>query len=291
MDKWIKIEAFINKFLLFIIGQSKSIIAKITPQKVQDFTKRKFYKKKSRQKKESLPLKQKVVVLVLNFKILVEKVKAKLITLISNLKELISKVKSLDFKSLQLSTFKNYISKYTLPIWLKIKKFTSNLSTRTILGVVLIGLVIFLSLISIFNSSEKIKDKFSTPITMPTVEEVIKKTQKRSQFYKQADKILLITHVTIPVFIESFKRAETLIIDIKVKTSNMYIKSFFLGKDYLVKDIITSNIHPIVRDFPLEEEGKTIIKEKIKQELNNLLKINKIQGEILEVYIENLLLG
>ena len=41
----------------------------------------------------------------------------------------------------------------------------------------------------------------------------------------------------------------------------------------------------------MEPEGKRIIKDKIKAEMNILLKEMKIEGEISEIYIDNILNG
>ena len=70
-----------------------------------------------------------------------------------------------------------------------------------------------------------------------------------------------------------------------------YIAAFFSLRvnENLIKNQLNGSVEPIVPSFPLEEEGKRIIKLKLKEEINNLVKKLKIQGSISKVYIDNVL--
>jgi flagellar basal body-associated protein FliL len=43
--------------------------------------------------------------------------------------------------------------------------------------------------------------------------------------------------------------------------------------------------------FPLENEGKIIVKEKIRKEINQMLHKRKIKGQITDVYIHSIIGG
>lgn len=292
MDKWLKIEAFINKILQSIIDLFQNILSKVTPKKLQE---RKAKKAASAKLKPKINSNEKLKLMakqaLTKAKDLFEKSKILFATILNKAKDTVEKVKAIDFKALNLKIVFTFILGLILPFWHKLRNFIIGLRPETILGTSIVSIVGFITAINIYTSSEKIKEELSTPAPAPTAKEVIRKTQKRSKFYKEADKILLITHVTLPVFIGELGKAETLIIDIKVKTSNMYIKTFLLRNDNLVKDKIITNTHPIIREFPLKNEGKLIIKNKIKEELNKLLKEYSIKGSIVEVNLQSLLLG
>ena len=79
--------------------------------------------------------------------------------------------------------------------------------------------------------------------------------------------------------------------DFTVEGSNRYIAAYFSSRvnENLIKDKLNNSIEPIVPSFPLEEEGKRIIKLKIKEEINELVQKLKIKGYISKVYINNVL--
>lgn len=111
----------------------------------------------------------------------------------------------------------------------------------------------------------------------------------RPQYYKKNEKHFTVYHVKMPLFIESIKGNKSVKMDVTVEPSNKYIKEFFYKNEYLVHDKINIMTHPIIPSLPLTEEGKVIIKEKLKTELNNLIKEQKIEGKINEVYINSIL--
>ena len=79
--------------------------------------------------------------------------------------------------------------------------------------------------------------------------------------------------------------------DFTLVASNRYIKEYFYENIHLVKDRLNSSVHPIIPEFPLEQEGKQIIKDKIRLEVNKLIKDLRIKGHIDKVHIHSILAG
>ena len=93
----------------------------------------------------------------------------------------------------------------------------------------------------------------------------------------------------MPIYVESAKDIHSLIMDFTMESSNRYIKKFFDKNTHYLQDRLNSTIEPIVPTFPLEQEGKQIIKEKLKQESNQLIKDFKIKGKIEKIYLHSMM--
>ena len=59
----------------------------------------------------------------------------------------------------------------------------------------------------------------------------------------------------------------------------------------MIRDRLNSSLQAVVPNFPLEPEGKKIIKEKIRREVNHLIEDLKIEGRVDEVFIHSILNG
>jgi len=115
----------------------------------------------------------------------------------------------------------------------------------------------------------------------------------RSKFRHYTEMSLQLNDVNIPIYIEDRKGMQTLSVDFSFRASNRYIAKYFekIQNEYVLRDRIYKNVQPIVPSFPMEEEGKIILRNKIKLELNSVLKDLKIEGTIEEVYIQSILNG
>ena len=62
-----------------------------------------------------------------------------------------------------------------------------------------------------------------------------------------------------------------------------------MENEYILRDRLSRNIQPIIPEFPMEPEGKVILKRKIKKELNKLVDDLNIKGDISNIYIHSIL--
>lgn len=119
--------------------------------------------------------------------------------------------------------------------------------------------------------------------------------QKDPIIFGLKKRVFEVKDVYMPVYIQSAAAMKSLYMDFAFESSNRYIKAFFEQiygvNQRLIQNKINTSIEPVVPEFPLKEEGKRIIKEKVKKDMNDLLKELGIKGEVEEVYIKNILAG
>jgi len=53
--------------------------------------------------------------------------------------------------------------------------------------------------------------------------------------------------------------------------------------EFQLRDHLILNVEPMLASFPLEEEGKQILREKLTMEINDFLSERKIVGEVKEI--------
>ena len=123
------------------------------------------------------------------------------------------------------------------------------------------------------HCSKKLSEKTTKTDQAVEVEEVKDGDAiSRRRGYKRAkEKHFVIRNVSLPVYFSTKTKYKKLIIDFDIKSSNRYIKAYFDSNLHLVKDKLNNSLEPISVSFPLNDEGKMIIKNKIKREMNELI--------------------
>jgi len=114
---------------------------------------------------------------------------------------------------------------------------------------------------------------------------------ERTAYFKREKKQFTIRDIDLPIYVESVNAIRMLTLDFTIEGDNKYIAAFFKGSqnENLIKNQLIGSVHPIIPTFPLGEEGKRILKHKLKQEMNILIKKLDIKGHISNVYINNIL--
>lgn len=119
-------------------------------------------------------------------------------------------------------------------------------------------------------------------------------TVPRPFYYKGENKLYSLQKITLPIIFETergTRNIRSIFIDIWIETSNRYLVLYMGKKEHEVRDFLNSNFQPILLEFPLQEEGKQILRDKIRVELNNYLQIKKIRGKVLKVYIHGIIMS
>ncbi len=206
--------------------------------------------------------------------------------------EIVTKAKEVDYKKVDYKKLIFGLFLFITPVFAKVKSWVGALGPKTIISSTLAITIATLSSISIYTQSKKISEKATASAREPASEvENATAVSKRKGYYKLEEKRFMITNVTMPVYIGTTANLKSLSIDFTFVSSNRYIKTFFDRNRHLIKDRMNSTIQPLIPEFPLEAEGKKIIKEKIQIELNSLIKELDIKGEIDEVHITSILAG
>lgn len=116
---------------------------------------------------------------------------------------------------------------------------------------------------------------------------------KKPKFTNFEEREFFVPDVFVPVILKNRPDITRIYLDIKLRSSNKFIKIYFTENNFINMDKLVdrylSTLGPIIPVFPLTDEGKNILKNKIKLETNELLKQLKIEGEIEEVIIQDIL--
>lgn len=142
-------------------------------------------------------------------------------------------------------------------------------------------LMIFFGTYSVYVSSEKIYMKEWGSRAPASADEYL----KRPEYLKYKKRTLKVFNVKIPVYVESVKSIQSVTVDFTVRTETRFARQFLEEYEYKLKDYFFMTTEPMTSTFPLEEEGKMILKDKIKDELNIFLDEEKVEGEVLDVDI------
>ena len=112
----------------------------------------------------------------------------------------------------------------------------------------------------------------------------------RPPYYRRGNE-LRIRNIVVPVYVDSVNSYKKLELDLSVITGNKYIKEYLDAHSHLVLNILSSHMEPIDSEFLLTVEGKRVMADKIKQELNALIGRLRIEGQVEEVYIHYMFAG
>ncbi|MCK6595999.1 MAG: hypothetical protein L6Q33_12435 [Bacteriovoracaceae bacterium] len=96
-------------------------------------------------------------------------------------------------------------------------------------------------------------------------------------------------NVSLQLLLEDTKRNKQVYIEFVTQTKNREGVQILKHHDVEVKDYLMMNVEPVVPGLPLDDEGKRIIRDKIKFEINNYLKHHHLETEVEDVFIDYIL--
>lgn len=142
-----------------------------------------------------------------------------------------------------------------------------------------------LAVIGIGFSGQKLaKDQFgSDRAPASVIEEDV--PYERPEYYKKQTRFFEINNVRLPVYAANVNELRSVDVDFIATTTNRTCKLYLEKHEFQVRDHLILQIEPSVAAFPLSEEGREIIRRKIQAELNDFLKLNGIEGEVVELKI------
>jgi hypothetical protein len=102
---------------------------------------------------------------------------------------------------------------------------------------------------------------------------VVQVMEGRPFYFLQTEKIYGLKDVNLQIFLEDTKRNRQVYFDFSMLATNRYIVMFLTEHEIQLRDYLTTNVEPVLPRLPLEEEGRGIIKDKIRDEVNEFLKL------------------
>ncbi len=271
MEKWQKIEAIINRILGQIFALVASLTSKITPAKFKSAKQRKQAPGPSKFKEKFLAYQTALTNWALKRKQGVQKVAS------NSQGYAISIV--LKARSIKLSSFKPHgmllaIAALFTPIFLKIKSWVVTLKPTTIALSISSFAIFSLAGLQIYQNSKEIADESGMITKVELVEELEKagEISRRPANHGKIRQILTVTNLNMPVYLGKSTDLSSVILDFTIITTNRTTRNFLFENEILIRDQLTNSVHPTLPEFTLTTEGKEIIKQKIKDDLNALIK-------------------
>lgn len=114
-------------------------------------------------------------------------------------------------------------------------------------------------------------------------------TYDRPEYYKKQERHFTISNLKLPLYEGDLDSLRTVDIDFNATLSNRNSRLFLEKNEFNLRDHLVLTIEPSIADFPMKEEGKDIIRDKISKEINLFLKAHQIEGEVLEMKLTYIL--
>lgn len=280
-----KINAIIGKLLAAILGLFSKIIHKVIPQS--------FFDKVKAVKNNS---KEKTIQKLNSFKEFNIRKYKELNQGKDKLFDKINEVQNYPVKGKLTEKFilsKNYL--ITTPpkeqlkainqgILAPFKKLTTKIKSLKSFNLKLaapISILVFLGVYGIYIATIEIyKSEF--PSREPAS---VQEYDYRPDYRLYNQKTLKILNVKVPIFVESVGEVDSITIDFSLRLSTRFSRHYLVEYEYKLKDYFFTGVEPVISDFPMQEEGKQVLKEKIEEEINNFLYDNNVEGFVEEVNI------
>ncbi|MBF0298811.1 MAG: hypothetical protein HQK51_08830 [Oligoflexia bacterium] len=278
-----KIEDHFNKILIKIIDKLFLIIANLIPASIKKLNKK---------------CKFAITVTIGNIKFTIKDTIKKIIEFVQKHKN--DFLSYLKHKSIEIfedikKTFvqtnfgllkKKFIRKCIYPIRRKIVNFFNAIKKHPIVTISIITFVTFVSTTTYI----KINNYYGA-IDKAEDEKAYASKNARPDYFNGDQRLSSIIRLMLPIYVETAIGTKSLYLDIVLESSNRLIVLYIEKFQYMIIDHLIVTISPLMSTWPLQEEGKKIVLDKIKDEINALLKEKKIRGKITKVYIDWLLEG
>lgn len=112
--------------------------------------------------------------------------------------------------------------------------------------------------------------------------------QARADYYLLEQRQFTLKTVELPIWFEQESKRKTMVADLTFVTSTRSAAHFLQDNELLVRDKISVSVERVQPQFPLSDEGKQVLCNKIQKELNELLDEHQVGGGVAQIYIANL---
>ncbi len=284
VKRWEKIESKINQKLENSLSSCSQLLKGATPEKIVEL--------KNQAGKKLVDSKNKLVDAPISLSQKINHFKSSTIDQVQSIREDLNKnlQESKDGKWSKFGVAASLIAVIEwalMPLYKKIALYFSTISPGALASGIVLVTVSTITGIGVYNNSTKIAEDSGIIDREPA--SIERTLEIRPKYYKRSERELLVSNVIVPSYIEGKSSLRKLQIDFTIISSNRYIREYLFDNTYLLEDMLNSKVEPIIPGFPLSDEGKLILKEKIKAELNQLLLKMKIKGSVEQIYISSIL--
>jgi len=180
------------------------------------------------------------------------------------------------------------LKKFLMAPFLLIGQWLQGLSTGQATLLMAFSAASFLAGVNIIFSGQRIAGQYSPSERAPaSIEEEL--SYDRPAYYKKQERHLEITSLRLPVYIPDINEVKSVDIDFIMTTSNRFTKNFLSKYEFQLRDHLILNMEPLIATFPLEEEGKEVLRHKLILEIDEFLKIHNIEGHLKDIKLTYIL--
>lgn len=163
-------------------------------------------------------------------------------------------------------------------------KWAKSLSPGQFLLLFSSTLASIMAILGITINSYRLVEKSSQMSRSPASIEV-ENLYDRPGYYKKETREVSFTNVKLPVFVMGITELQSLMIDFSVNTSNRATRQWLEKHEFQVRDHLVLTVEPLLPAYPMTDEGRVVLTEKLKHEINTFLKTREVEGEVKEVRI------
>jgi len=192
------------------------------------------------------------------------------------------------YESQKAARENKFLSMVKMPYFMMVALF-KGLSFNQSAVLVTFTAASFFALIQITNTSMKLLNLESAMERTPaSAEEDI---YDRPEYHKETKRQVIFTSYRLHVYTGGVNDLKTVDIDFTATVSNRFGRLFLDKREFQLRDHLINRIEPIEASFPLELEGKEILRQKLILELNNYLVKHKVEAEVQDVQITYILIN
>ncbi len=183
------------------------------------------------------------------------------------------------------SALKNLKAVAMVP-FVMLSRWLSGLSALQSLLLLTFSAASILAVIGVTSSGQKIASHHATREPASIEEDP---EYDRPGYYKEELRHFTITNFRLPVYLSELGELRSIDIDFTATMSNRRSRVFLEKQEFQLRDHLILYVEPMVASFPLEEEGKEIIRHKIKEEITEYLRSQGQEGEVLKLKLTYIL--
>lgn len=284
-----KLENKINSLLTVIGGFLIKLILKMIPPKYIEYVQNKIALTKTNYKNWKELKKQQAIDLLIKLKDNLIKFKDLVLLTVDKIQKFPLKEKILSYilpiRDYLLKTpLKTHVKKIEAKIvsaGSKVSVFVNKTGKQQLAIAFCALLMIGLGVSSMYNTSKEIyHNEFQTRAPAS-----VQEYDDKPDYFMYKRKTATILKVAVPIFREDVNEIRRITIDFTVRTSTRFAKRYLEFHDQKLKDYFFTTVEPVIASFPIEDEGKRVLKEKIHFEVNNFLIREKVEGHVEEVHL------
>lgn len=275
----IKIWGHVDFALSLVIGKVLLLIWRLTPDPIKaiiEKIKEKIQSIKKEIKEKIKLLKEEINHFILShFKVDISKNSAQI-------KDLIKKIIDYNYL-LYIDKILNYIKDATRDFWLGFVFIRINKASFFSLCLIT-AVVVFVYSNDLLYNYKKSKGEYSE---IHKVEPYDTKNP-RPEYYRRNEKIYTFPAMNLPFYRNELRQMNWVVFS--VQSSNYFIINYIRTFAENIKDYMIAHLEVMDADFVNTPEGRRVLKDKIRNEINSYIKNKKIRGQIDVVYINEILL-